>query len=358
MNSLQDFAVYFNYLPDVLIYLVGAILFFFISAIVSKLTIMIINKSIKVTRIDLPKEVVNYIKLVITYTLPFILFLMILPIVRVAPNISSTLNHFIYILFISITTYLMIRAIYLFGALFLRNYDVNVKDNLQARAVHTQVSIIRKVLIFVLLIIAISLALMSFEQIRRIGISILASAGIIGIIIGFAAQKSISTLIAGIQIALTQPIRLDDVVIVEGEWGWIEEISLTFVVVRIWDQRRLVVPVSYFIEKPFQNWTKNSSEILGTVFLYLDYTIPVDAIRQELKRIVDSSDLWDGRVQSIVVTDCKEHTIEVRALISAVDSSKAWDLRCLVREKLIEFVQKEYPESLTKIRISDALPES
>ncbi len=192
---------------------------------------------------------------------------------------------------------------------------------------------------------------MTFEKIRQLGVSIMASAGVIGIIAGFAAQKSIATLFAGIQIAITQPIRLDDVVIVENEWGWIEEITLTYVVVRIWDLRRLVLPITYFIERPFQNWTRVSADILGTVFLYMDYTVPVRVIREELQKIVKGSDLWDGKVCGVQVTDATQQTVEVRALVSAVDSSKAWDLRCLVREKLLEFLQNKYPDSLPKTRV-------
>ncbi|RME30218.1 MAG: mechanosensitive ion channel family protein, partial [Candidatus Zixiibacteriota bacterium] len=153
-----------------------------------------------------------------------------------------------------------------------------------------------------------------------------------------------------IQIAITQPIRLDDVVIVENEWGWIEEITLTYVVVRIWDLRRLVLPINYFIEKPFQNWTRTSADILGTIYLYTDYTVPVDAIREELKRIVEGSDKWDGKVASVVVTDTSPQAMEVRALISAADSSKAWDLRCEVRERLIAFIHRNYPDAFPRVR--------
>jgi small-conductance mechanosensitive channel len=191
---------------------------------------------------------------------------------------------------------------------------------------------------------------MLFEQVRGLGTSVLASAGVLGIVIGFAAQRTIANLFAGFQLALTQPIRIDDVVIVEGEWGRIEEITLTYVVVRIWDLRRLILPLSYFIERPFQNWTRREADILGTVFLYADYTIPVDALREELKRIAAQSPNWDGKVCGLQVTDATEQTIELRSLVSACDASKAWDLRCEVREKLIAFVQKNYPASLPKVR--------
>ena len=192
--------------------------------------------------------------------------------------------------------------------------------------------------------------MMIFDNIRQLGVSLLASAGVLGIIVGLAAQRSISTLLAGLQIALTQPIRMDDVVIIEGEWGRIEEITLTYVVVRIWDLRRMVVPVTYFLEKPFQNWTRVSADLLGTVTIYTDYNIPVDALREELQRILKDSPRWDGKTWGLQVTNASERTVECRALMSAVDSSSAWDLRCEVREKMLDFLQRNYPASLPKIR--------
>jgi len=192
---------------------------------------------------------------------------------------------------------------------------------------------------------------MSFAKVRHIGVSILASAGIVGIVIGFAAQKTLGNFIAGIQIAIAQPIRLDDVVIIEDEWGWIEEITLTFVVVRIWDLRRLVVPISYFLEKPFQNWTRTAADLLGTVFIYTDYTVPVEEIRNELTHILENSPRWDKKVNALQVTNATEKTVELRALMSAADSSIMWDLRCEVREKLLEFLQQRFPECLPRIRI-------
>jgi small-conductance mechanosensitive channel len=191
---------------------------------------------------------------------------------------------------------------------------------------------------------------MTFERVRQLGAGLLASAGVAGIVLGFAAQKSLATILAGIQIALTQPIRVEDVVIVEGEWGTIEEITLTYVVVRIWDMRRLIVPIHYFIEKPFQNWTRVSADILGTVNLYLDYSVPVEALREEFKRILDASDYWDGETWGVQVTDSTDKTMTVRPLMSAKNSGDAWNLRCEVREKLIAFVRENYPDALPRIR--------
>lgn len=233
----------------------------------------------------------------------------------------------------------------------LSKLDVNQEDNLKQRKFLTQFNIMESIIYFLIVLIAIGSALMLFEEVRQLGISLFASAGVAGIIIGLAAQKLIATVLAGIQIAITQPIRLDDVVIVENEWGRIEEITLTYVVVKIWDQRRLVVPSTYFFEKPFQNWTRTSAEILGTVFLYTDYHVSFDALREELTRLLESTPLWDKRVNVLQVTDAKEYGVEIRALVSAKDSPTAWDLRVFIREKLIEFIQKNYPESLPRTRV-------
>lgn len=234
---------------------------------------------------------------------------------------------------------------------FMRKFDITAADNLNARRVYTQFSILQRVAIFLIVVFAVGAALMSFESIRAVGLSVFASAGVAGIILGFSAQKAIGTLLAGIQIAITQPIRVDDVVIVEGEWGRIEDIYLTYVVIRIWDMRRLVVPTTYFIEKPFQNWTRQSADLLGTVFLYTDFTIPVDALRNELTRLLQESPLWDGKVNVLQVTDTNANGMEIRALMSTRDSSIGWDLRVYVREKLITFIQQNYPDSLPKSRV-------
>ncbi|MFV8226030.1 mechanosensitive ion channel family protein [Christiangramia aquimixticola] len=234
----------------------------------------------------------------------------------------------------------------------LKKYDVGSEDNLKARKVYTQYMILENIIIFIIVVLALGIALMSFESIRSVGVSVLTSAGIAGIIIGLAAQKAIATLLAGIQIAITQPIRVDDVVIVEGEWGWIEEINLTYIVVRIWDKRRLVVPTTYFIEKTFQNWTRNSADILGTIFIYADYGLPINAVREELTRLLNSTNLWDGNVNVLQVTNTSEKTVELRALVSARNSPTAWDLRVFLREKLLQFIQEKYPEHLPKSRVS------
>jgi len=234
---------------------------------------------------------------------------------------------------------------------FLERYDTSKTDNLRSRKFHTQFNIMESIIIALVIIVSVGSILMLFDDVKRLGISLFASAGVAGIIIGFAAQRMIGAVLAGLQIAITQPIRLDDVVIIEGEWGRIEEITLTYVVVHIWDKRRLIVPTTYFFEKPFQNWTRTTAEILGTVFIYTDYKVSFEALREELTRLLESTPLWDKKVNVLQVTDAKPNGVEVRALMSARDSSTAWDLRVFVREKLIEFLQKNYPESLPKTRV-------
>jgi small-conductance mechanosensitive channel len=281
---------------------------------------------------------------------PLLIINLVAPFLDLPGRPLSFLNHVTAILFIGSFSYLFVSLIRLLRDFLLSRHDIQAADNLRARKIYTQVHVLEKVLLSIVAVVSISFILMTFDSIRQIGVSLLASAGIAGIIIGIAAQKSIGTLLAGIQVALTQPIRVDDVVIVEGEWGRIEEITLTYVVVRIWDLRRLVLPITYFIEKPFQNWTRSSSDLLGSVFIHTDYTVPVDAIRRELERIVKPHPLWDGKVCVVHVTDCKPWTLETRLLVSTRSSGDGWELRCHIREKMVEFLQKNYPESLPRMR--------
>jgi small-conductance mechanosensitive channel len=274
----------------------------------------------------------------------------VLPALEMSEKASEMTEHSLSLLLIAAVAWLVMKGMYVLEDCIAHEFDVTAKDNLRARKIHTQFRVLKRICILIIGTIAFATMLMTFPRVRQLGTTILASAGVIGIVVGMAAQKTIGTFIAGIQIALTQPIRLDDVVIVENEWGRIEEITLTYVVVRIWDQRRLIVPITYFIDKPFQNWTRVSADILGTVFLYVDHTVPIEAVREELQRILNESELWDKKVCVVQVTNTTEKTIEVRALMSAADASTAWSLRCLVREKLVEFVAKNYPQSLPRLR--------
>ena len=273
------------------------------------------------------------------------------PLLRLPGAGAEHLAHILNLLLILAVAYGLTATVRFLKDLFLARYDVTASDNLRARSVHTQVGVIEKIALAVIAVLALASMLMTIPGVRQVGVSLLASAGIAGIVIGLAAQKSIGTLLAGIQIALTQPIRVDDVVIVEGEWGRVEEITLTYVVVRIWDLRRLVLPITYFIDKPFQNWTRTSADILGTVFLHTDYTVPVEAVRAEFARLLKDHPLWDGKVCVVHVTDSRPDTLEIRLLLSTRNSGDGWELRCEVREKMVEFLQREYPGSLPRTRV-------
>jgi small-conductance mechanosensitive channel len=281
---------------------------------------------------------------------PLIVLLIVTPFLSFSAHALEFIQHLFSICFIAVIAWLGCEGTLAGRDLIFGRFDVGVQDNRKARAVHTQLTVLVRIALVIGVVIAGACILMTFDKIRDIGMSILASAGILGMIIGFAAQRSLATLLAGLQIALTQPIRLGDVVIVEGEWWVIEELTLTYVIIRIWDLRRLVVPVTYFLEKPFQNWTRLSANLLGTVFLYVDYMFPIDELRQELHEILVSSDKWDKQAWGLQVTNAGEHTIELRALMSAVDASTSWDLRCEVREKLLAFIRESHPDYLPRVR--------
>ncbi len=225
-------------------------------------------------------------------------------------------------------------------------YQTETAETMVARRVRTQVRVMQRVANVTIVTLTVAVMLMTFPSVRQIGASVLASAGIAGLIVGVAARNTFASLIAGLQVGLTQPIRLEDSVVVEGEWGWIEEIETTYVVVRLWDLRRLILPLTYFIEKPFQNWTRTTTQLLASAMVYADYTVPVEAVRQELCRVLRETPLWDGGTWALQVTDLTENTIQMRALMSAPDASRAFDLRCYVREQLVHFLQDKYPQCL------------
>ena len=280
-----------------------------------------------------------------------VIFVIRLALPTVFPDeIPSSLNHVLSLLLIAVVSWLLIKIVYVFEDFLVSRFEIDVKDNLQARKIHTQLRVLKRIVVITIGVVALATMLMTFPKVRQLGTTILASAGIIGIVVGMAAQRTIGAFIAGLQIAFTQPIRVDDVVIVENEWGRIEEITLTYVVVKIWDLRRLIVPITYFIEKPFQNWTRVTADILGTVFLYVDYTVDLGAVREELQRLLKESEFWDGKVCGLQVTNTSERTVEVRALMSAADASAAWSLRCHVREKLVDFIKTKFPQALPRLR--------
>lgn len=259
-------------------------------------------------------------------------------------------RHVNGLLLLAAATWLVMQAIGGLADGVIARHPIYIEDNLQARRIATQTRVLSRSAMVVILIAGIAMALMTFPGARQLGASLLASAGVLGIIGGLAARPVFANLIAGLQLALAQPIRIDDVLIVEGEWGRVEEITGTYVVLKIWDERRLIVPLQWFIENPFQNWTRTGSQILGTVFLYVDYATPIEPLRAEAKRLVEAMPEWDGRVFAVQVTDATDKSIQVRVLVSSASSGKNFDLRCKLREALVAFLAREYPDSLPVVR--------
>ncbi len=270
----------------------------------------------------------------------------------------ATVRHAIGLGLIACATGLGLRLVKVAELAIVRSHPVDVADNLAARRVQTQTRVLARVAMGLLLTFGVSAALLTFPGVREIGATLLASAGVLGIVAGIAAKPVFGNLIAGLQIALSQPIRLDDVVIVQGEWGRIEEITSGYVVVRIWDERRMIVPLVWFIENPFQNWTRRTAALLGDAFLWLDYRTPMEPLRAELRRICETDPRWDGRVCVAQVVDTEPSAMKVRCLVSAANSGDAFDLRCAVRERLLDFLQREHPEALPRLRANVARTEA
>lgn len=289
---------------------------------------------------------------ILSLFIPLIVFNSLLPFSRFNPATLQNVSKLTEILLISCFAIVLIQVIKVFEDYLYHRFDVNKENNLRERKIRTQIVFIRKIIITIIIIVSVAIILLSFESMQKIGAGLLTGVGVGGIIIGFAAQKSLGNLLAGFQIAFTQPIRMDDVLVVEGEWGRVEEINLTYVVVNIWDKRRLVLPINYFIEKPFQNWTRTTAEILGTVFIYTDFTVPVAQLREKLTSLLTDHPLWDGKVNVLQVTDLKERTMEIRCLMSCRNSGQAFDLRCYIREQMIDYIRTSFPERLSKIRIA------
>jgi small-conductance mechanosensitive channel len=273
-----------------------------------------------------------------------------LPATPLAGATASLLARLLGLGTIFLLGWVALTALHIGADLYLRRYRLDLPDNLLARKHITQVRILERVVAVMIVFVTIGFALLTFDAVRQFGVTLFASAGVAGIIAGLAARPVLSNFFAGVQIAVSQPIRIDDAVIVENESGTIEEITFSYVVVKLWDLRRMVVPLSYFIEKPFQNWTRTGGELIGSIFFYVDHTAPVEAIRAKLMAIVAQSKLWNGKVANLQVSDCKETSIELRALVSADTAAAVWDLRCEVREKLIDFLQRDYPTALPRRR--------
>ncbi|MGJ7511978.1 mechanosensitive ion channel family protein [Variovorax sp. GT1P44] len=267
----------------------------------------------------------------------------------------GNVRHLNGICLIAAATWLVIRAVSGFADGTIKQHAADIRENLESRRLFTQARVLARTANSVLLVVGAAFILMTFPGAREVGASLLASAGLVGIVAGFAARPVLSNFIAGLQIALAQPIRIDDVLLVEGEWGRVEEINGTCVVLRIWDDRRLILPLTYFVERPFQNWTRHDSRLLGSVFVFADYAMPLAPLRAEVERIVKAAPEWDGRFFNLRVTDATERAMQIRVLCTAASSALAFDLRCTVREGLIDFMQREYPQYLPRLRTnSDA----
>lgn len=263
---------------------------------------------------------------------------------------SQIIEHVLFAAFIVLSGWIAIVTSDLALNRYMNRFHADTADNLLARKAITQMRLLKRTVDVTIGIITVGFALMTFDTVRQFGVSLFASAGIAGLAVGLAAKPLLENLVAGVQIAITQPFRIDDVVIVNNEWGWIEEINATYVVVRCWDWRRLIVPLSYMMTTPFQNWTRQSSQLIGSVYFYVDFQADVSLIRSKVEEVVKQSKLWDGNVISVAVTDIKENVMEVRALVTAVDAGKAFDLRCLVREKIMAWMRQEFPEALPRRR--------
>lgn len=312
------------------------------------------NQAIAQASYSLFRSFIRRFNKILSFFIPLLLFNGLLHISRFDTATFHVVSRLVEILLIASFSAIFIQTIRMFEDYLYHRFDITKENNLRERKIRTQIVFIRKLLITIIIIVTLSIILLSFENMRKVGTGLLTGVGVGGIIIGFAAQKSLGNLLAGFQIAFTQPIRMDDVLVVEGEWGRVEEINLTYVVVNIWDKRRLVLPINYFIEKPFQNWTRTTAEILGTVFIYTDFTVPVPLLREKFISLLQGHPLWDGNVAVLQVTDLRERTMEIRCLMSCRNSGQAFDLRCYIREQMIDYIRKEFPESLSQIRISKA----
>ena len=280
------------------------------------------------------------------------------PLAPLNDDLSSVLTHLFAVASIALIGWISIRAVDLVAARYLQRFRLEIEENLLARKHVTQVRVFKRVIDTVIVIVAVSTALMTFDSVKQYGVSLFASAGAAGLIVGLAARPLLTNLIAGVQIAITQPIRIEDAVIIENEWGWVEDIASTYVVIRLWDWRRMVVPLAYFLERPFQNWTRDAASLIGSIILHVDYAADVPRIREQLKSTVRESALWDGAVVNLQVSDTSERTMELRALVSARNAPQAWDLRCEIREKLLAFLRTEMPEALPRTRADVALPQA
>ncbi|EEX16261.1 MscS Mechanosensitive ion channel [Citreicella sp. SE45] len=336
-------------LPDWVMPMAVVVAFFLLGLVIFRLVFAVLNRAVA-------KKDLFWRSLVARTRRPLRLGLVVatltvgVAVAPLSPEQTDFGQHALLIAFMVLVAWTLHTALHIWTTVHLRKFTLGSEDNFLARKHVTQSRIMVRLAGWVIVIVVTAAILMTFEGVRQWGVSLLAAGGAAGIVVGFAFQPVLKNLIAGIQLAVTQPIRIDDAVIVEGEWGWVEEITGTYVVIKIWDWRRLVVPLSYFIEQPFQNWTRDSSSLIGGVLLYLDHCADIKRLREKTNEVCRNSDLWDGNVCHVQVNDFRERVMEVRVLASARNAPRTYDLRCEIREELITWIQKEMPEALPRTR--------
>ncbi|MBR9836722.1 MAG: mechanosensitive ion channel family protein [Rhodobacteraceae bacterium] len=336
-------------LPDWVIPMAVVVAFFLLGLVIFRLVFAVLNRAVA-------KKDLFWRSLVARTRRPLRLGLVVatltvgVAVAPLSPEQTDFGQHALLIAFMVLVAWTLHTALHIWTTVHLRKFTLGSEDNFLARKHVTQSRIMVRLAGWVIVIVVTAAILMTFEGVRQWGVSLLAAGGAAGIVVGFAFQPVLKNLIAGIQLAVTQPIRIDDAVIVEGEWGWVEEITGTYVVIKIWDWRRLVVPLSYFIEQPFQNWTRDSSSLIGGVLLYLDHCADIKRLREKTNEVCRNSDLWDGNVCHVQVNDFRERVMEVRILASARNAPRTYDLRCEIREELITWIQREMPEALPRTR--------
>jgi small-conductance mechanosensitive channel len=359
MDAIRDFLTelrdYATWAPDWVISIV-------VLALTALVALSIHRTIIRIAR-RLLRDRHPYVRSFLTATMPItrltllvVALFIVLPAVPINPDLEVVIAKILLLTAIVLIGWAAITAVDMAADLYLMRFRLDVADNLLARKHLTQVRVLTRTVDTVLIIATVGAALMTFDAVRHYGVSLFASAGVAGLIAGLAARPLLSNLFAGIQIAVTQPMRIDDGVLVEGEYGRVEEITSTYVVIRLWDLRRLIVPLAYFIEKPFQNWTRDSTSLVGAVSLHVDYTAPVERIREKAIELVKASPLWDGQTAKLQVIEARENSLELRVTMSARTSSDAFELRCDVREKLVDFLQREFPNALPHARAETVGP--
>jgi small-conductance mechanosensitive channel len=323
-----------------------------VALVVHVILFAVADRITRKTASTIDESIVEHSRSAIRVMMPLVALFLAVPVVPLPEDVRTPTRYALGVGLVATAAWVLVALTWIADDLFLEHLGGREADveSVEVRATLTQISILRRVLVAVIVLVALAVMLLTLPGGESVGASVLASVGVAGLVFGLAAGPVLSNLLAGVQIALTQPIRLDDVVVIEGEWGTIEEINTTYVVVKIWDLRRLVIPLSTVIQKPFENWTRRSANLIGTVTVHADYSVDVEEVRAELHRILEATELWDKAAWGVQVTEAHDRTIELRALLSASDSGALWDLRCLVREKLIAYLNAAQPASLPRLR--------